>query len=79
MKRVGKLFEQIITEENLARAIEEVNRTHHWHSHHSPNACTAWVEETQPERVRELRKIITDGFEPKAPHITQRWDASAQK
>lgn len=79
MKRVGKLFEQIIAEENLARAIEEVNRTHHWHSHHSPNACTAWVEETQPERVKELRQILLDGFAPKAPHITQRWDASAQK
>ena len=60
-------------------AIREVNQTHHWHTHHRPNACTAWVEETMPERVEELRKIITEGFEPKPPKVTQRWDMSACK
>lgn len=79
MKRVGNLFEKLISDENLSRAIDEVNRTHHWRMHHRPNACTAWVEETKSERVVELRKIIVDGFEPKEPHVTQRWDASAQK
>lgn len=79
MKRVGNLFDRLISDENLRKAINEVNRTHHWRTHHRPNKCTAWVEETKEERIAELRKIIVEGFEPKAPHVTQRWDASAQK
>jgi len=79
VKRVGKLFDSLISDENLTQAIDEVNRTHHWRTHHRPNKCTAWVEETKAERVAELRKIIVEGFEPKEPHVTRRWDASAQK
>lgn len=79
MKRVGNLFDRLISYENLRKAINEVNRTHHWRTHHRPNKCTAWVEETKEERITELRKIIVEGFEPKEPHVTQRWDASAQK
>lgn len=81
-KRVGKhgeLFQQLISDENLGRAIDEVNRTHHWRTHHRPNGCTAWVEETKPERIEELREIIVNGFVPKPPRVTRRWDASAQK
>ncbi len=78
-KRVGNLWGPLISDENLTRAIDEVNRTHHWRTHHRPNATTAWVEETKPERVKELRQILIDGFVPKEPHVTERWDASAQK
>lgn len=78
-KRVGKLFEKLISDENLSEAIQEVNGSHHWRTHHRPNPCTAWVEETKPERVKELREIIVNGFEQKQPHVTRRWDASAQK
>lgn len=79
MKRAKNLFEPLISDENLIKAIDEVNRTHHWRTHHRPNKCTAWVEETKDERVKELREIIVNGFEPKEPHVTRRWDASAQK
>lgn len=79
MKRIGNVFGLLISDRNLIQAIDEVNRTHHWRTHHRPNSCTAWVEETKLERVKELRKIIVEGFEPKEPHVTQRWDASAQK
>lgn len=79
MKRAKNLFEPLISDENLIRAIDEVNRTHHWRTHHRPNKCTAWVEETKAERVKELREIIVNGFEQKPPHVTQRWDASARK
>lgn len=79
MKRARDLFEPLISDENLIRAIDEVNRTHHWRTHHRPNKCTAWVEETKAERVKELREIIVNGFEQKPPHVTQRWDASARK
>ena len=81
-KRVGKndeLWRQLISDENLLLAINEVNRTHHWRSHHRPNTCTAWVEETKQERVKELREIIVNGFVQKPPRVTRRWDASAQK
>lgn len=78
-KRKGNLWEPLVSDENLIRAIDEVNRTHHWKTHHRPNGCTAWVEETKEERVRDLRQIITDGFTPKPPKVSRRWDASAQK
>lgn len=81
-KRVGKndeLWQQLISDENLLLAINEVNRTHHWRTHHRPNTCTAWVEETKQERVKELREIIVNGFVQKPPRVTRRWDASAQK
>lgn len=79
MKRAGNLFSKLISDENLTRAIDEVNSTHHWHTHHRPNTCTAWVETTKRERVAELRQIIVDGFEQKPPHVTQRYDQSARK
>lgn len=81
-KRVGKhgeLREQLLSDENLSLSIDEVNGSHHWRTHHRPNGCTAWVEETKEERVKELRQIIIDGFVPKPPKHSRRWDASAQK
>ncbi|MDE7244230.1 MAG: hypothetical protein K2O18_09680 [Oscillospiraceae bacterium] len=78
-KRTGNLFERLISDDNLFQAINEVNRTHHWRTHHRPNNCTAWVEETKAERVKELRQIIVNGFDQKPPRVTKRWDASAQK
>lgn len=79
MKRAGKLFDTLISEDNLLRAIDEVNRTHHWNRGHKPNTCTAWVEETKPQRVEDLRRILVGGFESKKPHVSQRWDANARK
>ena len=79
MKRVRNLFEKIISDDNLNKAIDEVNRTHHWKARHKPNACTAWVEETKPERIKQLREIITGGFESRPPRIITRYDASARK
>lgn len=81
-KRVGKngeLWKQLLSDENLLLAIDEVNSSHHWRTHHRPNGCTAWVEETKAERVKELRQILIDGFEQKPPTHSRRWDASARK
>lgn len=78
-KRVGNLMEKVVSDENLDLAIDDVNNSHHWHSHHRPNGCTAWVEETRVERRKELRRIILDGFVQKPPKVTRRWDASARK
>lgn len=79
MKRARNLFEKLISDENLGLAIDEVNHTHHWHTHHRPNSCTAWAEENREECIAELRKTIVDGFVPRKPHTSQRWDASARK
>ena len=79
MKRERNLFEKIIADDNLSLAIDEVNRSHHWHKGHQPNRCTAWVEYTKSERIKALKKIITDGFEPHEPHVSKRWDVSARK
>lgn len=79
MKRAGKLFDTLISDDNLLLAIDEVNRTHHWCKGHRPNTCTAWVEETKAERVKDLRRMLISGFEPKPPHVSQRWDANARK
>lgn len=72
MKRAGKLFDTLISDDNLLLAIDEVNRTHHWCKGHRPNTCTAWVEETKAQRVEDLRRILVGGFEPKKPHVSQR-------
>lgn len=79
MKRERGLFEKLISDSNLMEAVREVNRTHHWKKGHRPNRCTAWVHETKQERVKELRQILLDGFEPKEPRVSDRYDASARK
>lgn len=79
MKRVGHLWEKLISNENLSFAIDEVNRSHHWHAHHTPNRCTAWVEEHKAECIVKLREILINGFVQAPPKISKRWDPSAQK
>ena len=79
MKRIGNLFDTLISDENLQVAIIDVNRAHRWKANHKPNPCAAWVEETMEERIRHLRQIIVEGFEQKPPRVTQRYDASARK
>lgn len=79
MKRVRDLFEKMISDENLGKAIDEVNKSHRWKKGHRPNELTAWVEETKPERIVELRQIILDGFAQKKPRIIERYDAAARK
>lgn len=81
-KRTGKgseLWEFLLSDDNLGLAIDEVNGSHHFSGNHRPNQCTAWVEETKPERIRELRQIIVDGFVQKKPKVRKRWDPSARK
>lgn len=79
MKRASNIYETIISDSNLRKAITEVNRTHHWKTGHKPNKCTAWVELTINDRVKDLRQIIEDGFKQKPPRIMVRYDASARK
>ena len=79
VKRIGNLINKLLSDDNLGRAIDEVNKTHRWRKGHKPNPCTAWVEETKPDRVKELRALISSGFHPNAPRMVTRYDASARK
>lgn len=79
MKRVRNLFPQLISDENLRLAIEDVNRAHRWLPRHKPNKTVAWVESDIPARIKELREIILNGFEPAPLAKKRRYDKSAGK
>ena len=79
MKRVNNLYNTLISDKNLMKAIEEVNRTHHWKSGHKPNYVTAWVETTKEKRMEDLREIIIKGYEQKPPRVIKRYDQGARK
>lgn len=79
MRRIGHIFETLISDENIGKAIDEVNRTHRWEPRHRVNHVVVWVEATKPERIRELRKLIVEGFEPSPMNEKKRWDKAAGK
>ena len=80
MKRTGQLFPKLISDENLNKAISEVNRSHRWHHYpNKPNELTLWVELTRDERIQELREIIENGFVPSPVTEKRRYDHNARK
>ena len=79
MKRVNNLYEKMMSDENIEKAIDIVNKSHRWNGHHKGNKTVAWVELTKPDRIKELRTIIEKGFEPAVPRIKHRYDRSAKK
>lgn len=79
MKRKGNLYEILISDENLYRAIEDVNRGHRWRSHHRPNRTVAYIDGHKDEAVAKLREIIESGFIQGAPRTVRRYDQSSQK
>ena len=79
MKRYGHLMPQMLSDENILKAIHEVNKTHRWGRHHKPNRCVCWVERTLPKRVEELRDILANGFSPSPARRRTIWDVSSQK
>ena len=62
MKRVKNLYPQLISDDNLKRALLEVNATHRWLPKHKPNKTVAWVESDMEQRVIELREIIVNPY-----------------
>lgn len=48
MKREKDIYVKIIDEENIAKAIDAVNKTHRWNYGHKPNRTVLWVESTKP-------------------------------
>lgn len=79
VKRADNLFPILISDENILEAIQEVNKTHRYGYRHRPRNTVAWIEETMPERVQELRQIVTDGFVQQPGRRSMRYDQSARK
>lgn len=79
MKRARNLYEQMISDDNIEKAIDEVNASHRWRGEHQGNETVAWIELTKPERVKELRLIIETGFEQTKPTVKRRYDRNAKK
>lgn len=80
MKRV-RVYEQIISDENLRLAIQEVNRGHRRNGDHSLNKTVLDVETHTDEYVEKLRKFIQDLVSGDAhmnkPIRRRRWDRNA--
>lgn len=79
MKRKGNLYKELISDENLGRAIDVVNKSHRWVGGHNPNRKVMYIEATKEERIKELRKIIENGFIQKPTRAKRRYDRNAGK
>lgn len=79
MKREGHLFEKMISDENIRRAIFEVNRTHRT-QHHRPNKTVERVEADIDGAVKALRAMAEDeSFQFPKPRSFTIFDNSAGK
>lgn len=79
MKRVNNLYNYMISDENIRKAIDEVNASHRWCGNHKGNKTVAWIELTIDDRIKDLREIIEKGFEPIKPKVKRRYDRNAKK
>lgn len=79
MKRIGNLYEKLISDENLKLALFEVNKSHRWYPRHRPNRTVMWIESDIDARVADLRRIIEEGFVPGEVVTRKKWDKSAEK
>ena len=78
MKRVGKLYPLFISDENILKAIHEVNKTHRMHKGRL-NKTVKYIEENLDNTVKELRQIIEEGRFPNKPRQRRLYDHSAEK
>ncbi len=79
MKRVGNLKEKLISDENLGKAIDTVCKSHRWVAGHHPNKKVMYIEITREERIKDLRRIILEGFVQKPTKAKKRYDRNAGK
>lgn len=80
MKRV-RVYQEIISDENLRLAIQEVCRSHRRNGDHSLNKKVLEIEANLDEYVEKLRKFIQDLVSGDAhmnkPIRRRRWDRNA--
>lgn len=80
MKRVRDIFQKVISEENLKKAVKTVCNSHRWiHYPEKRNQTVIWIESDLEARIRELRNLIEKGFEPSPVTKKKRYDANAGK
>ena len=78
MKRVGYLWEKFLADENILKAIKEVNKTHRT-SHGKRNLVVKRVEENLEDSVKTLKQIVNNNFIPAKAKERIIFDNSAQK
>lgn len=80
MKRV-RVYKEIISDENLRLAIQEVNAGHRRNGNHSLNKKVIEIENNMDEYVEKLRAFIqglVDGDEHMHPPLKRRrWDTDS--
>jgi hypothetical protein len=76
LKRIGYLWEPFISNENILKAIKEVNKTHRT-SHGEPNKTVIWVEKNLEECIIKLRKLVENDFQPSPTKEKRIYDKSA--
>lgn len=79
MKRVGNLFEALISDDNLRLAIETVNKSHRWVGGHHPNMKVMFIDATIDDRIVELKNIILNGYVQQPTKAKRRYDRNAGK
>jgi len=80
VKRVGHLFEKIISRENLKQAIETVCSSHRWVLYpRKMNSTVLWIEEDIEARIDELQSILVNGYKPSPVTLKRRYDVNAGK
>ena len=80
MKRVNRIWDVLVSDENLTKAVKEVIASHRWyHFPDKPNTTAAWMEKDIKARVKDLKEILTQGFEPGEIKRKRRYDANAGK
>ena len=79
MKRIGNIYDRMLSDENIRKAILDVNKSHRWFKGHKPNPIVLWVDATIEERIKELRSIIENGYVQQKPVVKRRYDKNARK
>lgn len=80
MKREGNLWNSLISDDNLRKAITTVCKSHRWvHYPNARNKITTWMESDISARVKELRAILVNGFVPGENKNKRRYDVNAGK
>lgn len=80
MKRVNNLWDKVVSDDNLKRAIVDVCKSHRWvHYPDQPNKTVVWLESDIDARVKELKQIISDGYIPSEHKTMRRYDTNAGK
>ena len=78
MKRVGFLWKSFVSEQNIIKAIEEVNKSHRT-IHGRLNKTVYKIEKNKTQVAKQLKEMIEKGFQPSPTKEKEIFDRSAEK